>query len=150
MSNPLEIRSRRPPGSRNPRAINTAEPAQMNSPSMVRMFGVRCSARRAGTTRRAPDLTQSWSLDVNTGYHRARAGTFACHAIHVENLDDDVFPVIELCLREPALAHRRSPRRVVKQGAERRRPFLGVARRNEHPVHVMEDHAAETRDRGCD
>jgi hypothetical protein len=61
---------------------------------MVRMFGVRCRARSAGTTRRAPDLTQSWSLDVNTGNHRARAGTFACHAIHIEHFVDDVLPVV--------------------------------------------------------
>src|ERR1022692_2174444 len=108
MSNPLAISRRTPPGRRNPRAIRTAEPAQMHNPSMVRTFGVRCSARRAGTTRRAPDLTQSWSLDVNTGYHRARPGTFACHAIHVENLVDYVFPVVQLRFGESALAHRRA------------------------------------------
>src|ERR1700722_6380713 len=105
MSKPLEISSRNPPGRRKPRAMRTADPAQMQSPSMVRMFGVRCSARRAGTTRRAPDLTQSWSLDVNTGYHRARTGTLTRHAIHVEDLVDHVLPVIELRFGEPTLAH---------------------------------------------
>src|SRR3984893_17294492 len=108
MSNPLAISRSTPPGRRNPRAIRTAEPAQITSPSIVRMFGVRCRPRRAGTTRRAPDLTQSWSLDVNTGYHRARTGTFACHAIHVENLVDNVFPVVQLRLGETTLAHRRA------------------------------------------
>src|ERR1700722_967712 len=105
MSNPLAISRSTPPGRRNPNAIRTAEPAQMHSPSIVRMFGVRCSARRAGTTRRAPFLTQSWSLDVNTGYHRARSGTFTRHAIHVEDLVDHVLPVIELRFGEPTLAH---------------------------------------------
>src|SRR5580704_2032816 len=118
MSNPLAMSRSTPPGRRNPSAIRTAEPAQMTSPSIVRMFGVRCSPRRAGTTRRAPDLTQSWSLDVNTGYHRARAGTFPRHAIHVENLVDDVLPVVQLRFGEPALAHCHSPCRVVEQRAE--------------------------------
>src|SRR5580704_4554569 len=123
MSKPLAISRSTPPGRRKPRAMSTAEPAQISNPSMVRMFGVRCSARRAGTTRRAPDLTQSWSLDVNTGYHRARTGTFARHAIHVEDLIDNVVPVIQLCLGEPALAHRLPARRVIEEGAERRRPL---------------------------
>src|SRR6202043_3845349 len=100
---PLATSSSSPPGRRNPRAISTADPAQMTRPSMVRMFGVRCSARRAGTTRRAPDLTQSWSLDVNTGHHRARTGTGPCLAIHLENLVDDSSPVIERSLGEAPL-----------------------------------------------
>src|ERR1039457_257396 len=114
MSNPLAISNSRPPGRRNPSAIRTAEPAQMHSPSMVRMFGVRCSARSAGTTRRAPDLTQSWSRDVNTRYLRARTGTFACHAIHVQNLVDNVFPVIQLRFDESALAHALPSCRVIE------------------------------------
>src|ERR1700722_7092081 len=143
MSKPLEISSRNPPGRRKPRAMRTADPAQMQSPSMVRMFGVRCSARRAGTTRRAPDLTQSWSLDVNTGYHRARSGTFACHAIHVENLVDNMFPVVQLRLGESPFTHRRASRRIVEQRGQCCCPFLGVARWNQHAVDLMRDHAAE-------
>ena len=41
-----------------PEPTSTAEPAQMSRPTIVRTFGVKPRARSAGTTCRAPDLTQ--------------------------------------------------------------------------------------------
>src|SRR5580704_7789021 len=134
MSKPLATSRIRPPGRRNPKAIRTDEPAQMTRPSMVRMFGVRCRARSAGTTRRAPDLTQSWSLDVNTGNHRARTGALARHAIHIEHFVDDVLPVVQLRCGESSLAHRLRACWIIEQRAERRGPLLGMTWRHEHTV----------------
>src|ERR1700682_5149226 len=110
MSNPLAKRSSNPPGSRKPSAISTADPAQMHRPRMVRTLGVRRRARSAGTTRRAPALTHSWSLDVNTGWHGARTGTRPRHAIHIKNFVDHVVPVVQLRFGETPPAHRCSSR----------------------------------------
>src|SRR5579863_3147786 len=147
MSNPLASSRISPPGSRNPKAIRTDEPAQITRPSMVRMFGVRCRARSTGTTRRAPDLTQFWSLDVNTGNHRARTGTFSCDAIHIEHLVDDVLPVIQLRCGEPSLAHGLRACRIIQQRAECGRPLLGMTRGHKHAVNAVRDHTAEAGDR---
>ena len=118
---------------------------------MVRMFGVRCRARSAGTTRRAPDLTQSWSLDVNTGNHRARTGTLARHAIHIENLVDHVVPVVQLRLGKAAA--RSSP--CAASGSSSNAPSaaahsFGCRGGTSTPSTSCADDAAEAGDGRCD
>src|SRR5438876_7778594 len=140
MSNPLASSSSTPPGMRYPSATSTADPAQMSKPTTVSELGVRWSARRAGTRRRAPALTHFWSLVVNTRGHLARCCATMRILIDVEDGIDHAHPVIQLRLAQAGATHGAAQRRVVDQRLHRAGPRLRLLRRHQQTGDAGIDH----------
>src|SRR5207237_7189862 len=103
-------------------------------PTMVSAFGLRWSARSAGTSSRARALTQAWNLAVNTGCDLLRARAALCFTVDVEHAVDHAAPVVLLRLVHAVLTHPPSRRCIVEQRAERSRPRMRDPRRQQQAV----------------
>src|SRR5579863_4423072 len=122
MSKALASSRMTPPAIRYPMATSTADAAQMASPKIVRVFGVKPRMRRNGTRRRAPARTHSWNLAVNTGRHHVHAGPGPRRVVHLEHLVGHVAPVVAMRGAQGVGAHRARQVVVVEHGLERLRP----------------------------